>query len=74
MYENIDSRRIYNVLQDTPHWVRFVDWLVSRGQMEGLAMTLLDAGRQSDAEELTAEFVRTNPNTRVATVSAAAAV
>lgn len=33
VYDNVDSRRIYNILQDTPHWTRFVDYLVARNQV-----------------------------------------
>ncbi len=33
VYENVDSRRIYSLLQGTPHWDRFVDWLAAQGQV-----------------------------------------
>ena len=33
VYENIDSRRIYSILQDTPHWTRFIDFIVSKHQV-----------------------------------------
>lgn len=38
VYDNVDSRRIYNILQDTPHWTRFIDYLVTRNQVSAIEL------------------------------------
>eukprot|EP00045_Choanoeca_perplexa_P002848 m.27016 g.27016 ORF g.27016 m.27016 type:complete len:355 (-) comp11740_c0_seq1:511-1575(-) len=54
VFEDIEQRRIYSVVQDTHHWVRFFQWLMKADQVDGLITMLLSAGRLNDAAKLCA--------------------
>lgn len=41
VYEDIEERRIYSVLQGTRHWMDFVKYLIAEGQINGLLEELV---------------------------------
>ena len=52
VFDDIDARGAYGVLQKTPHWEGFVAHLVAEGRPDGLMKALLEAKRPGAASAL----------------------
>eukprot|EP00047_Mylnosiga_fluctuans_P004267 m.233566 g.233566 ORF g.233566 m.233566 type:complete len:446 (+) comp12533_c0_seq1:25-1362(+) len=49
VYEDIETRQIYSVLQETPHWRDFFAFLAEEKRLIGIVTSLLEARRIDDA-------------------------
>ncbi|EDQ87276.1 uncharacterized protein MONBRDRAFT_33445 [Monosiga brevicollis MX1] len=52
VYEDVETRKLYSLMQDTVHWPSFLLWLVDTEQTDGLLTMLLSAERLEDAVKL----------------------
>jgi len=62
IYEDIDSKHIFSLLQDTVHWYGFCRWAIAERKIDNMLMVLLQTVRLKDADAL-AKCVHTmHPN------------
>lgn len=45
VYEDVNERRVFSILQDTPHFYGFVRWLIAENEIEPLLTLLLQDDR-----------------------------
>ena len=62
VYEDIDARQLYSLLQDTPHFFGLVTWLLGPGdRAHGFVHTLVSAARVDDAAAVVGAYHAANP-------------
>eukprot|EP00039_Didymoeca_costata_P001120 m.49905 g.49905 ORF g.49905 m.49905 type:complete len:373 (+) comp10638_c0_seq1:221-1339(+) len=66
VYRDVEKRKCYSVLQDTPHFRGFVQWLVNNDKVEGFLQTLLEADRGNDVGEFLSVYVNERPSSDLA--------
>eukprot|EP00051_Salpingoeca_urceolata_P023321 m.393715 g.393715 ORF g.393715 m.393715 type:complete len:436 (+) comp20092_c0_seq1:252-1559(+) len=52
VYDDVDARGVYSLLQDTPHWAGFAAYLLRSNRIDNLVLALVQKQRHHDAANL----------------------